>query len=132
MFGFGLPELLIIVCMFGLIVPWIYYLSTLKKSLILTQKHHGISPGLVWLLLIPIFNLGWQFYILTNITKGIKGKCKDIEKDCGDGGWSIGLAYSILACCAVIPYLGFFAGIGALITWIIYWSKIAGFNKMMA
>ena len=131
MFGLGLPELIILLVL-GLIIPWIYYLKTLKKSLVLTQKHHGISPNLVLLLLIPIFSLGWQFYILTNITKGIKGKCKEIEKDCGDGGWSIGLAYSILACCGVIPYLGVIAGLGAFITWIIYWSKIANFNKLMA
>ena len=132
----GLPELFVILLILGIvacsIVISIFYLLTLSRSLSLTQKHHGVSPGLVWLLLIPLFNLGWQFYILNKVTKGIKGKFNEMGKECGDGGWSMGLAYAILGCCAIIPYIGILIGMAAFITWIIYWVKIAGYNKLMA
>ncbi len=136
MLGLGIPELAILL-IFGLVsLPWILYLLTLRKSLRLTQKYHDISPGLVWLLLIPIFNLGWQFYILKNITKGIKGKFNEMGKACGDGGWSIGLAFSILAFMYVcvlefIPDIRILFSIGTFFTWLIYWNKIVKFNRLI-
>ena len=52
----------------------------------------------------------------------------------GDGsyGFGVGLAYSVLRCCSFlgfIPLLGPAISIACLITWIIYWVKIAGYSR---
>jgi len=135
----GFQEL-IVMCIIlsiilGSVIASVFYLLTIGRALKLTQKYHQIAPGLVWLLLIPIFSLGWNFYILNRTTMGIKGKYAELGKDCADAGWNIGLAFSILACCSIIfgfiPLVGTLIGLATFTTWIMYWVKIAGYNRLM-
>jgi len=114
-----------------LLVLQILYILTLYRGLKITSPYHGMNPALVWLMLVPIFNLGWQFYVLDNITKGIKGKFEDNMRVCGDAGYNIGLAYCIVLCCSLIPGVQFVASPASLVLWIIYWVRIHGFNKDM-
>lgn len=122
---------IIIIVGIAMLIPYIFFLLSLQKSLGLTKEIHGISPGLVWLLLIPLFNLGWQFYILSNTTKGIRGMLAKNECDDGSGGWNLGLTGAILACCSIIPFIGPLFSLGWLIVGIIYWVKIAEYNKTL-
>ncbi|MDO8301735.1 MAG: hypothetical protein Q7T18_00685 [Sedimentisphaerales bacterium] len=46
-------------------------------------------------------------------------------------GKKLGLAYAILAICSIIPFVGFLAGIGSLVCFIMYWVKIAGYSKQL-
>jgi hypothetical protein len=46
-------------------------------------------------------------------------------------GIGIGLAYCILYCCCIIPFLGFLTAIGGFICWIIYWVKIGDFRMKL-
>lgn len=131
------PEGLIVgfflmVFFLGIIVAQIFYLLTLQKSLTLSKPYHRMSPGLVWLMFIPLFSLGWQFYIISNVTKGIKGSYASFKASPGDAGWNVGLATAILMCCSIIPFLGILCSICGLVTWIIYWVKVANFNREMA
>jgi hypothetical protein len=50
----------------------------------------------------------------------------------GDFGKGVGTAYCVLVLTSMIPYLGSLLAIGALVCWIIYWVKIAGFSKRLA
>jgi len=34
-------------------------------------------------------------------------------------------------CCGIIPFLGVLCSLGALVCWIMYWLKIAGFSKKL-
>jgi hypothetical protein len=38
----------------------------------------------------------------------------------------------ILACCSIIPFLGVLCSLGALVCWILYWVKIAGYSAKIA
>lgn len=133
----GLAELIIFLMIIGAIiiavalVLQVLYIYTIYKALIATAEHHTISPGLAWLLLIPVFYLGWQFYILDGLTKGIKGKYDANGRECGDAAYSIGLAYCILGCVNFIPYLNFLTVLPCLGVWIVYWIKIKDFNREM-
>jgi len=112
----------------------------MQKALTLVgERHQKMAPGLVWLLLIPVFHLVWQFFVVTNVSDSIKSWAAENGQNVGDAGYSIGLAACICSCCCllgVIPCLGafitMFAGPGALICYIIWWVKIAGFNRLMA
>jgi hypothetical protein len=129
--GFGLIVMIILIAVVIAFIPLIFYCLTLQKNLRLTSGYHQMNPGLVWLMFIPLFNFIWHFIIVSNVTKGTKGKMYQMGRDCGDGGWGIGLSMCILACCCWIPFLNWVTGIGYLVTWIIYWIKVAGFNSVM-
>ena len=109
----------------------ILYVYSLYMALQATEQYHTISPGLAWLLLIPVFYLGWQFYILDNLTKGIKGKYEANGRECGDAAYSVGLAYCILGCINFIPGLNFLTLLPCIGVWIVYWVKIKDFNHEM-
>ena len=133
----GLGEIVIFILITGaaIFILWlvlkIFYILTLYRTLKATEEYHTVSPGLVWLLLIPVFYLGWQFYILDGITKGIKGKYGANGRDCDDAAYGIGLAFCILVCANFIPYLNFITAVPCFVLWIIYWLKIAGFREEM-
>jgi hypothetical protein len=130
-----------------IILPWIFYILTLKRALTLTAEYHSISPKQAWLILIPIFGLGWQFYIIYNLAKGIKCKCDQMAIECGGAGKAIGFTFAILLCCnfvlfqalgSFIPasesirlFLPLLMAIPTFIMWVWYWVRIAKYNKLL-
>ena len=53
-----------------LLVPMIFYLLTLQKALNrCSPECRAMNPGMVWLMLIPLFNVVWQFFIVINLAK---------------------------------------------------------------
>lgn len=114
-----------------MLIPTIFYLLTLQKTLAAVQeKNQAMSPGMVWLNLIPIFALGWHFYIVAKIRDSLKAEYSDrglTGED--DFGYKLGLTMCILGCCGLIPVIGGLISLGCLVVWIIYWVKIAGYKK---
>ena len=142
MFGLKMGELLILALALGSLVVPILFLLTWARTLRLTRTHQGTSPVLVWLMLVPIFNLGWQFYLLISATTGIKGRLTELGRDAGDGGFWLGVVYQSLICAPVLLSLversderSLLVGIlllAALPVWIGYWVRISRFNRVMA
>ena len=125
------PQELIIISMVLLIplslIPLIFYLLTIQNTLYaISSENRKMQPGQVWLSLIPLFGLVWQFIIVNRLADSLKDEfvSKNIKIDEERPGIGIGLAYCILFACSVIPFVGFVTVIGGLICWIIYWSKI--------
>ncbi|MCP4180796.1 MAG: hypothetical protein GY756_23800 [bacterium] len=119
----------IVVITMVIVVIKICFLLSLYKSLQLAgQSKRRMSPGLVWLNLIPIFNLFWLFYTCAKVAEAIKNKLGNKGKD---GAWKIGLTYCILIWLSFIPYIGIILTVLCIIMWLIYWTKIAAYNKLM-
>jgi len=144
MFGLGFLEMVPLLLFLALLAVPVLYFREWSATLRLTRAHHGASPGLVWLLFIPVFNLGWQFYLLSQTTKGIKGRFRELGKSPGDAGFGVGLAYQVLLCLAAATNLGHREGsadpagvllglfvLAALVTLVIYWVRLARFNRVM-
>jgi hypothetical protein len=117
-----------------LLIPAIFYCLTLQKTLNrCAPENRAMQPGMVWLLFIPLFNLVWHFFVVLNIAKSLgaefqkRGMAEDPQP-----GKKIGLIMCILACCEIIPILGVLCLLGALVCWIIYWVKIAGYSARLA
>lgn len=135
----GVPELMVIltVLMTGFVIallPTIFYLLTLQKALNrCAVQNRTISPGQVWLLLIPLFNFIWNFIVVSRVSSSLANEFRmrklTVEQDPGK---TLGLAYSILLLCSIIPLLGFLSALGALVCWIIYWIKIADYSGRIA
>ena len=116
------------------LIPAIFFILTLQKALNrCAPENRAMQPGMTWLLLIPLFNLVWQFIVVINMAKSLgaefqkRGMAEEPEP-----GKALGLVMCILVCCGIIPYLGVLCDIGALICWIIYWVKIAGYSNKLA
>lgn len=126
MFG-GFEILLILLALVIFIIPAIFFLLSLQKCLKrISGQNREMSPGLVWLNLIPIFSLGWMIYTVLKISKSVKNEGKSRNTtELGDGAYGVGLAMCI---CYIISVIIGFIGIVALILWIIYWVKIAAIN----
>jgi hypothetical protein len=117
-----------------LLLPLIFYLLTLQKALNrCSPENRAMAPGLVWLMLIPLFNVIWHFFVVINVAKslGAEFQKRGITEE-PKPGQTIGLVMCILAACGIIPFLGILCSLGALVCWIIYWVKIAGFSGKIA
>lgn len=117
-----------------LLVVFILYLRTLHKALErCSPELRTMPPGQVWLIFIPLFNLVWQFLIVSNVARSLEAEYRKrgmtVERDPGK---SLGMAVCILHCCGIIPIVGIIPGFAAFICWIMYWSKIAGYSAKIA
>jgi hypothetical protein len=134
--GAGLVSLLVIALVVFVIalLPAIFYILTIQKALNrCAPENRAMAPGLVWLLLVPLLNLVWHFFVVINVAKSLgaefqtRGMAEEPEP-----GKKLGLTICILACCGIIPLLGVLCSLGALVCWSLYWVKIASFSAKLA
>jgi hypothetical protein len=92
-----------------------------------SEKNRRLPPGQVWLQLIPLFGLGWQFVVVKALSESLA-----LELGEQKPAYGIGLAAAILEICAVVPFLGVIAILPAFICWIIYWIKLAEYRRRLA
>ena len=117
-----------------LLIPTIFFLLTAQKALArCSPESRTLSPGLVWLLLVPLLNLVWIFIVVINVSKslGNEFRRRGIPESPAPGQ-GVGLAWAICAVLSWIPVLGGFLGLAALVCWIIYWVKVAGCSSRLA
>jgi hypothetical protein len=132
MYGYGLFMILIVAVIF--LVPFIFFILTLQKALErCAPQIRTITPGAVWLLLIPLFNLVWMFIVVVRIseTLGNEFRRRKLERE-PSPGQAVGLASCALFLGGFIPFIGILARLAALVCWIIYWVKIAGYSAELA
>src|SRR5579871_6852614 len=119
----GFPELFVLTGVLVLfVVPAIFYLLSLQRALEqCAPASRTMSPGMVWLLLIPVFNLIWHFFVVTNLSKSLRHEFsrRTLPNEEAEPGKIIGLAMCILGVISVIPVLGVVTSIASLICWII-------------
>lgn len=131
-FGAGILVFMLIVLAIAL-VPMIFYILTLQKALNkCAPENRAMQPGMIWLLLVPLVNLVWQFFVVINMAKslGAEFQKRGIAEE-AEPGKKLGMIMCILFCCGIIPLLGVFCSLGGLVCWIMYWLKIAGFSKKL-
>lgn len=132
----------------GLIVA-ILYLLTLQKALSrVPLRNRLMEPGLVWLLLIPCFNIIWQFFIAVRVPGSLQNEFRDRVRDDGsDYGKSIAMTNALLGIAGgfissflsrsrdtaqVGLYISGGLSIINLVLFIIFWVKIAGYSNQLA
>jgi len=88
-----------------------------------------MRPGMVWLLLIPLFNLVWSFVVVFGVADslGNEFRLRNIPTPDTKPGKSIGIAMAVSAVLSLIPFVAF----AHLILWIVYWVKIANFSRQL-
>jgi divalent metal cation (Fe/Co/Zn/Cd) transporter len=132
MLGGGCLIFVLIAAAIGIAIV-IFYILSMQKALDLAgERHRKMNPAMVWLMLIPLFNLVWHFFVVKHVSDSIKSWAAEKGAKVDDAGYTIGLIACIANCCGIIPGLNILAGPVGLVCFIIWWVKIAGFNKLMA
>ena len=122
--GLGILTVVLIVTVL-MFVPTIFYLLTLQKALNrCSPESRAMNPAMVWLMLIPLFNIVWHFIIVLNMAKslGAEFQKRGIPEE-PSPGQTLGLVMCVTA---------LLCGLIGLVCWIIYWVKIAGYSSRIA
>jgi len=127
-----LMVLLFVACL--LLLPTILYVLTLTKALNkCSVASRSLEPGMLWLLLVPLVNIVWHFFVVLGMTKTLASEFRGRNIPVTDQmfGNSIGLATCICGACMIIPFVGFVAWPVKIVLWIIYWTKIAACSRLL-
>ena len=134
LFNFLGPEMLILFVLALMVIPFVFYLLSLRNTLrLLSPENQLMPPNNVWLLFIPIFGIIYHFIVVGKISDSIARELeqRNLPSKETRPAYNIGLAMCILSVASVIPILGGLASFAALICWIIYWLKIEGYKGML-
>jgi hypothetical protein len=127
-----------------MLVAYIFFLITQQNTLKSIKPHNQkMSPGNVWLRLIPVFNLIWQFIVVARIADSIRAEIDDRNNTSFLGStepvfsnnkilrptYAIGLATCILVLCVFIPFIESLVFLGWLVCWIIYWTQLVQYKN---
>jgi hypothetical protein len=119
------------------LVIWIFFLLTLYRcSSRIAPENRQMEPGLVWLNLIPCFQLIWIFFTVIRPADSLRAEFYSRQlRGGGDFGRGVGMAFAVLAVVGIptgfIPFVGFAVGIAQLVCFIMYWVKIAGYSRQL-
>lgn len=105
----------------------ILYLATLQKVLNrIRSTNRALSPGKVWLILIPFYGWGYSFYVYYNLPKSIDKKLADRGTIFStDLLLPLGLAIPVLSFLAYFYQKWFFYAIAIrFLIFLIYWIYI--------
>jgi hypothetical protein len=130
------PAALIFMAVFILVTafPIIFYLLTLQGTLReISSENRRMQPEQVWLSLIPLFGIIWQYFIVARMADSLymEFNKRNIRSAEQRPGYNYGIAYCILLTAGVIPMLGFLAVLGAAVCWVIYWVKISEYRNLL-
>jgi len=110
----------------------IFWLVVMNKSI--DQVSHDIrkmEPGAVWLCLIPLFGLIWQFMVISAVADGIAKELlvRNMLPREEKPAYAMGLTGCILISFCIIPYIGPAFGLIGLIFMIVHAVKISAYSR---
>ena len=127
----GIICLVILLGMLALAIAYVLTLSrTLQKC---SPSSRTMQPAMVWLLLVPLFNLIWNFLVVNAISESLakEFRLRGVLFFESDPGRRIGMPMAICGACSIIPILGILSSLAYLVLWVVYWVKVSGFSKML-
>lgn len=116
------------------LVVAIFFILTLSRALAkCSPQSRTLPPGMLWLLLIPLVNLVWQFFVVMGMSNslGNEFRARGMANAPQEPGKQLGIAMCVCSVCGIIPYLGILAGLAGLVLWIMYWVKMVEFSRML-
>ena len=129
-----ISSLLVVFVLLLLVIPRIFYILTLQSTFnAISIGNRKMPSNNVWLLLIPIFGIIWQFIVVKKLSDSIRTEAnlRGIRISELQPGYGVGQAMCILECFFFIPFINFFTGVAGFICWILYWIKINEYKKIL-
>ena len=123
--GIFLFIIIAVALVIGIVILYLLY-SCFER---IPPQHRQMESWQVFLLLIPCFNIVWNFFVFPKLARSYQSYFAEQGRtDVGDCGEQIGLWYAI--CGAVggalfwVPVVGSLAGIAGLVLFVIYFVKV--------
>jgi hypothetical protein len=132
---------------FALILTvYILYLLNLHRTLAeVDERNREMSPGLVWLMLIPLFSTFWAPYMVAKIANSLRNEFEDRRWPTEGEGFtrSVGMIFAwggvvnfglsiiqnvlqyldMMSVAMVISFVGLPIGLALFVLWIVYWVQ---------
>lgn len=113
------------------LIPGVFFLLTLQRTMnVVSPQNRKMPPSNVWLMLIPVFNIVWQFIMVDKIAESIMEECAHLNITTKERKptYNAGLAWNICNLLSFIPALGVIASV---VTFILYWVKVNELKSLM-
>jgi hypothetical protein len=115
-------------------VTFVFYIRAISKTIkAIDPEYRTQSPGMAWLLLIPVFNVIWFFFLLKSIKTGFLRMYENQRVSQPiDTGYTYGIAMGCCWAAIFIPKLIFVALIPMFVFSILHWSKLNNARKRLS
>jgi hypothetical protein len=116
----------------ALLLPRIFYLMAVHKAIArCSPPSRSMSPGLVWLSMVPIIYLFWDFVVVFMTSSSLDKEYKARSRPLAGSypGLAPGIAFCVLNLVGWIPFLNLIIMPVSLILWIIFWVKMARLSR---
>lgn len=147
-----------ILLLLALIIPAIFFMLTQQNTLkALKPENRLMKPGLVWLQMIPLFGLVWQFFVVIRIADSIRKEIASggeesvlgfsnvsaVEEHGKRPTFAIGITYCFLIDIGIVivrllphepPGIAAIIGLVSLagmICWVVYWVQLAQYRRKL-
>ena len=115
-------------------VTFVFYIRAISKTIkAIDPEYRTQAPGMAWLLLIPVFNVIWFFFLLKSIKTGFfkMHENRRISQPI-DTGYAYGIAMGCCWAAIFIPKLIFIALIPMFVFSILHWTKLNNARKRLS
>lgn len=132
------PEMmqLVLAAVMVRLLIWVFYANTIRKTLLLVAPENRLmTPNQAWLLVIPFFNIYWNFSVASRLSDSLTNEFYDrkiAEEE--NPGRSIGMWYAWLFLFSNIPLPPFIlisVGLLSFAYFIAYWVKVNNFKNLL-
>ncbi|MGV3763214.1 hypothetical protein [Parapedobacter sp.] len=132
------PEMiqLVVVVFIIRLVVWAFYANTVRKTLAcISPENRLMTPSQAWLLVIPFFNIYWNFSVASRLADSLTNEFYDrkiAEEE--NPGRIAGTWYAWLFLLSSIPLPAFILvtmGLLSIIYFVGYWVKVNNFRNLL-
>jgi hypothetical protein len=115
------------------LLPGALYILTLQRAMeAVDPELRPMAPGLVWLLVIPLFNMIWLFFVVVHLKTGyerMQANGRLVAPT--SAGFGVGIAMGVTWALCLIPFLNLLVAIPSLVLWILHWVQVSGARKLV-
>lgn len=115
---------------------WVFYANTVRRTLLrVAPQNRLMKPDMAWLLVIPFFNIYWNFVVANQMADSLTNEFYDrkiAEEE--NPGKSLGRLYAWMFLLSNIPFPPFILITVALLSFVYfigYWVKVNNFRNVL-
>lgn len=133
--GWGFAAAYLLYALLFTIVHYVilfFYLRLTSRMLYAMQPaSRKLSPGIVWIGLIPVFHLIWPLILNPLICASVRAELESRNKDeYGNYGLTLGILYPLMILGGgYVPYVGRVVIAAGFLLWFLFWMRLSDYKR---
>ena len=126
------PEVLVSLAL-GLVIG-IAFLWNIRKTIkTIKPENRIVKPNHVWLMLIPLFNLVYQFFLVQRVSQSLFNEFNDrnLPTKPLNTAYNLGMVACIMNILSLVPPLAFFASFLVMVFMFAFWTRLFFIRKTL-